>query len=769
MTEVLSPVGSIKAFYAAINAGCDAVYLAGEAYGARKAIDKFSVSEIKDIIKLAHKYNVKVYVTVNTLIFDDEIEELLKYTAELYLGNVDAFLIQDLGLLNIFSKRYKDLELHISTQANIKTLEEVKFFESIPNVKRIVLARETDFDTIKKIKENTSLEIEVFVHGAICMGYSGNCLFSSLLFSRSGNRGECAQPCRLKYSLVEDDKVIDSEKYLLSPKELNTINYVDKLIEIGIDSLKIEGRIKSPEYVYCTTKLYKEKVLNPKRLVKDIEIENLKRLYNRDFTKGYVFNEDSNDLVNTYRPNHQGIIIGKVLSSTNKTITISINKPLSRLDGIRIIDDNNEDIGITVDKIYKNNKEIEYAKDGIVVIEAYKIKKGISNGSKVAVTYSKELSDSISLNFDKINRKSKELNLRFTAKISEFPSLENISTNTVITGDMITSLSEKRPITKDIIINQLSRLENSEYYINDIVIDIDDDIFLPLGLINNMRRSLLLELSKEEPSNRTINKNYSFDNRIVKETSALRIKCETIDQFSTAYSLGFKSFIVSSLALYHGLKNKYSDIEIELALPRIINDYDKNIDADSVLVDEVGSIYKYNIKMAINCYLNVTNIYSANLLFNKKCINRVALSIEMSENRILSFINRYYNTFKSKPNVEVIIYDRSDLMITKYCAIRAHKNYKEKCGLCKTHRYYLKDRTGEMMPVIGTSTCGNRILNPKITCLFKYKKELKESGIENFRINFTIESSEEVKEVLLSYINNEPLSGNKYTYGRYLK
>ena len=135
MTEILAPVGSIKAFYAAINAGCDAIYLAGEAYGARKAIDKFSVSEIKDIIKIAHKYNVKVYVTVNTLIFDDEIEELLKYTDELYLFGVDAFLIQDLGLLNIFSKRYKDLELHISTQANVKTIEEVKFYESIPNVR----------------------------------------------------------------------------------------------------------------------------------------------------------------------------------------------------------------------------------------------------------------------------------------------------------------------------------------------------------------------------------------------------------------------------------------------------------------------------------------------------------------------------------------------------------------------------------------------------------------------------------------------------------
>ena len=768
MTEILAPVGSIKAFYAAINAGCDAIYLAGEAYGARKAIDKFSVSDIKDIIKIAHKYNVKVYVTVNTLIFDDEIEELLKYTDELYLFGVDAFLIQDLGLLNIFSKRYKDLELHISTQANVKTIEEVKFYESIPNVKRIVLARETDFNTIKMIKENTSLEIEVFVHGAICMCYSGNCLFSSLLFSRSGNRGECAQPCRLSYSLVEDDKVVSENKYLLSPKELNTINYVEKLVEIGIDSLKIEGRIKSPEYVYYTTKLYKEKVLNPSKQIKDIEIENLKRLYNRDFTKGYIFNEDANNLVNTYRPNHQGISIGKVISSTNKTITLSINKELSRLDGLRVLMDNDEDFGITVDKIYKDNKEVDKANTGTIVIESHKIPKGIKSGANVVVTYSKKLSDNLSPYFDKINIKTKELSLKFIAKISEYPVLEDISSSIKITGDMITSKAENRPISKEIITNQLSRLEDTEYYLKNVLFDIDDGIFLPLGLINNMRRNLLEELSNRNVTHRSINTNYLFDNKNTEITNEVRIKVEKSVQLDVSYNMGFKSFIVSNIDIYNYAKNKYDDIKLELALPRIIDRYEETLNVDNILVNEVGSINKYNLKTSVDCYLNVTNIYSANLLFNRN-VDRIALSLEMNENRILSFIERYINKFGSKPNIELIIYDRSDLMITKYCAIRAAKNYKEKCNLCKNHKFYLKDRLGELMPIIGTDICGNRILNPKTTCLFKYMNNIKSSGISNYRINFTTESEEETKEVLNSYIKKEPLNGVNYTYGRYFK
>jgi len=181
--EILSPVGSIESFYAAINSGCDAIYLAGDMYGARKAIQKFNMEDIKFIISTAHTYRVKVYITINTLIFDNEINELIKYTDELYLMGVDAVLIQDVGLINIFKNRYPDLDLHISTQANIKTLEEIKFFEKEPNIKRVVLARETPIEEVKRIKENTSLEIEVFVHGAICMSYSGNCLYSSILLT----------------------------------------------------------------------------------------------------------------------------------------------------------------------------------------------------------------------------------------------------------------------------------------------------------------------------------------------------------------------------------------------------------------------------------------------------------------------------------------------------------------------------------------------------------------------------------------------------------
>ena len=769
MTEILSPVGSIDAFYAAINAGCDAVYLAGEAYGARKAIDKFSTDDIKNMINIAHEYNVKVYVTVNTLIFDDEIENLLKYTDELYLMGVDAILIQDLGLINIFSKRYPSLDLHISTQANVKTIEEVKFFERISTVKRIVLARETDIDTIKSIKENTSLEIEVFVHGAICMGYSGQCLFSSLLFSRSGNRGECAQPCRLKYSLYKEKELLEKDKYLLSPKELNTLNYIDKLIEIGVDSLKIEGRIKSPEYVYYTTKLYKERINNLNKIVTEEDENNLKKLYNRSFTKGYIFNEDSSDIVNTYRPNHQGLLVGKVISSNKDSLKLNLSKPLSRLDGIRIINDNLGDFGITVDKIVKDGKECDMSDSGIVIIKSYKIPKGDYRESKVLLTYSKELYDAIKPYYKEITRKTTHLSLKLVAKEGKYPVLIDKNMNVSIEGDIKISKAINKATEKEIIIKNLSRLENTKYDIENIEFDIDDNLFIPLGLINNMRRNLINKLSNDSRADRFINYNYSVDATINKTSKGLIIKAETFDQFIASYNLGFKHFIIYGNELYKRIKSKYGDVNIEVMLPRIINNYDFDIDtSDYIYVNDVGSIYKYKNQISTGEYMNITNIYSLEYLFSQG-IDKITMSPEINYRNLLLINKRYNELFNTYPNIEVVLYDKVDLMITKYCVIRHHFNTKINCGLCNKNKYYLEDRNKERIPIIGTDTCGNRLLNPKTTCLFKFKKELENSNIKNFRINFTNETKEEVIEVLRAYLNGDNLSGDKYTFGRYLK
>ena len=257
--ELLSPVGNIDALKAAINAGCDAVYLGGKLFGARSYAGNFDDEEMIEAIKYAHIYGVKVYVTMNTMIYESEVEAFINYVDFLHRNNVDALIIQDLGMMDLIRKTYPNLELHASTQMNVHNVEGVKLLEEL-GLKRVVLARETNIEKIKEIKQKTNIELEIFVQGALCISYSGQCLMSSLLNGRSGNRGTCSQCCRMKYDLISDNKKVNTDEYLLSTKDLNTLEHLDQLIEVGVDSLKIEGRMKRPEYVYLMTNIYRKAI-----------------------------------------------------------------------------------------------------------------------------------------------------------------------------------------------------------------------------------------------------------------------------------------------------------------------------------------------------------------------------------------------------------------------------------------------------------------------------------------------------------------------------
>ena len=255
--ELLSPAGNMDSLVAAVQAGCDAVYLGGTLFGARAFAGNFNDEEIVNAIKYCHLYGVKVYVTTNILIYEREVETFLKYVEFLHKNNVDAILIQDLGMLDLVHKTFPNLECHASTQMHIHNLDGVIVANKL-GCKRVVLARETPISLVKEIKEKVDVDLEIFAHGALCVSYSGQCLFSSLIGNRSGNRGSCVGSCRLPYRIVDNhNKTLNSGDYPLSMKDLNTLEYLDELIEAGVTSLKIEGRMKSPEYVYTVTKLYR--------------------------------------------------------------------------------------------------------------------------------------------------------------------------------------------------------------------------------------------------------------------------------------------------------------------------------------------------------------------------------------------------------------------------------------------------------------------------------------------------------------------------------
>ena len=390
--ELLAPAGSMKAFYAAIEAGCDAVYIGGYSFGARAFSDNFSNEEIIECINYAHKYGVKVYVTVNTLIFENEVEIFLNYIDFLHQNNIDAIIVQDLGMFDLIRKTYPNLEIHISTQMHIHNLNGTLMMEKL-GAKRVVLARETDFETLKQIKEKTNIELEVFVHGALCVSYSGQCLMSYLIGGRSGNRGKCAGTCRQMYSLVDETgKKYNKDNYLLSMKDLNILENIGKLIDLGIDSFKIEGRMKRPEYVYLVVSIYRKAIdsyLKEKKInITEEDIMNLYKIYNRKFTKGYLFEKN---VINQYRPNHLGINIGKVIKKDNHKIYIKLTDNLRKGDGIRFLNQK-EDTGLTITKIFVQNKDVNEAFTGDIVV----IKDDIdcdANAIVIKTTDKKQLDD----------------------------------------------------------------------------------------------------------------------------------------------------------------------------------------------------------------------------------------------------------------------------------------------------------------------------------------------------------------------------------------
>lgn len=728
--ELLSPVGNMETLYQAIHNGASAVYLGGKNFGARKFASNFTDDELIKAISYSHLYGVKVYVTVNTIVFEDEKEELLNYVAFLNENGVDALIMQDMGMIVTVRKMFPDLEIHASTQCHNHNIKDLELMKSL-GVKRVVLARELSLQQIKEM--NVDIEKEVFVHGALCVSYSGCCLFSSLNGGRSGNRGECVGSCRLPYQLLCDNEVVETDgDYLLSTKELNTLGDLRQLLSSGIDSLKIEGRMKSPYYVGLVTRLYRKYIdkyyNNEDMAVNDDEIKKLKKLFNRDFTKGYLFNDN---VMNIKSSNHVGVRLGKVVLVNDKKIKIKLEDDIYQEDGIRFKKSN---LGMNVNLLY-NDKGllVNSLKKGDLLVIDNKI--GLKDKDIVYKTVDKKLI----LELSKYDEKKIDVNFHVSAHINNKLKVKiSDGINEVVSDGVIIEKALKNPTSKETITKQLAKLGGSPFALKNVTFDIDDNIFINIKDINEIRRKLVLELEQK----RTMVKRKRINNEVIlhdadKVTSNMtkwHVKVENLEQLLVCLELNVDYIYVTDDKLYEKYKN-YGNVYLQL--DRIMNNF-PNYNNENLLITQWGSTY-YSKRNNVNSdyYLNVVNNETISLLQDLG-VKKVTISPE-------SLVDNM--KLLKKKDVVIMAYGRMELMVMKSCPLQSAFNGCIKCHE-KNNQYYLKDYMGNKFPIINRN-CLTKIMHYKNMDIDINKYMA--LGFREFRLDFLYEKPLEVKKIILKY------------------
>ncbi len=724
MKELLSPAGNIQCLKAAVQNGADAVYLGGKLFGARAYAGNFTKEELKEAVDYCHLYGVRIYVTVNTIIYQNEVEDFLSYIEYLYSIGVDALIMQDIGMISLVRKNFPDIEIHASTQMHNHNNENIKLLKEL-DVKRLVLDRELSLKEIEELPN--TLEKEVFIHGALCNSYSGCCLFSSLNGGRSGNRGECVQSCRMPFKLIKNDKYIETDqKYLLSTKELNTTNRIEDLVNSSITSFKIEGRMKSPAYVGFVTRIYRrliDNVINNNtNLITEEDIDILKILFNREFTNGYLFNDK---VMNISSSNHQGLEIGKVLEVTPKKIKIKLSKDLYQEDGIRF---KNNNLGMIANMIY-NEKGLLINKASSNSIIYLDNKINLKDKDVVVKTSSTYLEKQIlSTSLKKIKVSIEVIQKNNQLEVSYIDDKNN-KVNTLIEVQE----SINRPTSKEEIKEKLTKLGNTPFITKDITINIDDNIFVNMKSLNEVRRLLIDNLIKERTKIKVNKTNINTKIDFIEEKNynyEISVLARTRKQVKAALDSKIDRIYVDS-ALYEEYKNMNN---IYLRLPRVNKEY--NYNAKNILVTELGGIHKYNDNkhnIISDYYLNIVNNHSIKYLIDHN-VHRITLSPEIDYHNLDDLL---------KDKIELIIYGRLELMLTKSCPIKEI----ELCPCKKEDKYYLEDIHNNRYPVLHEN-CLTHIMHHKNISYLDNIKYYKSIGIRSYRLELFDEDYDKVIKLI---------------------
>ena len=771
--ELLAPVGSFDSLKAAVQNGANAVYLGGKDFSARASANNFDREELKEAVKYAHIRDVRVFVTTNTLIKQNELEDFVEYAKFLYDIDVDAIIMQDIGAAMLIHELLPDFELHASTQMVAHSLEDVQYLESI-GFKRVVLARELTVEEIKYICDNTNVDIEIFVHGALCVCYSGGCLMSSMIGNRSGNRGRCAQPCRQKYTMIDistGEEIHNNGDYLLSTKDLNTIEEIDKIIDTGVLSLKIEGRMKKPEYVATVIKSYRDAIdeyeTTKKVNISDETMEDLYTIFNRKFTKGLILGEVGDEVMNSNVPNNQGLYVGKVVDYNKKAkrLKIKLEGTLKKGDGINLG-------GGTIGRIIKGKDitQIGYKGETIELDFIGEAKKN----QLVFKTSDTDLIDRAQKTYTQDKEFAKSLiDAEISIKLDSYPELRLIDKNeniVTVQGDKLVEKALKVALSEEKIEIQIKKLGNTPYEIDQLKINLDEGVSMPISLINQMRREAieLLDNARISVKGRMYKDNdikYSpkIYSRNADNKSKIRVKVNNIEALKSILNLDIDMIYyedVSTIEQAMTMANA-NNKKLIYSAPRIVRNREyKRLEKsdeyckDHVQISALGQVkyYKENsesVKFDVDYYLNPFNSETINH-YKKEGAETVCISQELNLHEIKE------TTQYTDLEIETVAYGYIPMMLSEYCpmGVVARSCKKDKrCANCKESKYVLRDFKGEEYRVSQDIFCRSTIYNSSANCLINNLDELSEAGINIFRLDFTHETPELIEKITESFID----------------
>ena len=783
--EILAPAGSFETLKAAINGGCDAVYVGGAMFGARAYANNFQEEELVEAIRYVHLHGKQIFLTVNTLLKDKEIEEqLLNYLRRPYEEGIDAVIVQDVGTMNFIHTHFPDLPIHASTQMTLTMAEGADLFKEY-GITRLVTSRELNLEEIKHIRNTTNLEIESFVHGALCYSYSGQCLMSSMLGGRSGNRGRCAQTCRMQYELKEEGKTISdkSNAYLLSPKDMCTLEIIPELVESGIDSFKIEGRMKRPEYSSYVAHLYRKYVdlystlgaqkydeyIKKHKKEFDEDVKNIMDIYNRgNFSTGYYTCHNSKSMMSTSRPNHNGVLVGVVEKIQGNQAVIQLKEDVNAQDLLEIRGDNEQSYEYTLKDGAKKGQRIKSN-----FKRGYQFKKG----DQVYRTKNEQLLNAIAERFIKVNKKV-PMSGFFFAKENEPLSLTlTVRNHSVTAFGEIAQAAQNQAATVEKLEKQLRKTNATAFEFSELHMEVIGDLFIPVSHLNELRRQAIAMLEEEiatfyrrsgvvekTEDDMAVEEKFVRRNDERTEEMGLVVVVSNEEQLQTAVSMEEVNAVyyrMNEIGLTQGFELARRMVNHKkpfyLVMPHVFRKktyeaFKKELDnLDPALVDYVDGFLvrsyeelyfveheKLEDKHIILDYSMYTMNAWAQNFYEKRGLHHFTTPLELNLGELKQ---------TSQKDSDFIVYGHVPLMTSANCVV------KNAIGCThKTKKYELKDRYNKNFIVLNyCKYCYNVIYNADPISLLSHKKEILSLQPRNIRLDFTVENKDTMAKVIASY------------------